>query len=183
MAWHPRNQQSSQLPLCENPKQNTCLYKMNHIWCNLKFPYMTMRPRQRSRYSNSIWAGRFGVWTLLEARCYAPVQTGVRAHSLLYNGTGPLSRGQQPGRAIDYLPDRTPKKEKLELCLLEHVKGSPPMLSQVFSCPRTETTNTVVKVILCRDPLLAHYRKLLFQQPRLKLRVIAWSVIGIMRGS
>jgi hypothetical protein len=82
--------------------------------------------------------------TLFEARFYAPVQTGVRAHSLLYNGTGPLSRGQQPGRAVDYQAHQTPKKEKLELCLLGHVRWSPHMLSQVFSCPRTETTNTEV---------------------------------------
>jgi hypothetical protein len=97
------------------------------------------------------------VRTLLEVRFYAPVQTSVRAHSLLYNGNGPLSRGQWPGHAIDYLPHWMSKKEKLELCLLQHVRGSPPLLSQVFSCPRTET-NTEVEVILCKDPLLADYR-------------------------
>jgi hypothetical protein len=146
------------------------------------FPHMTMGPKQHSWYSNLIWAGRFRVWTLLEARFYAPVQTGVGAHSLLYNGTGPLSRAQQPACAIDNLHHRTPKKEELEPCHLGHVRGSPPMLSQVFSYPRTETTNTKVEVILSRDPLLAHYRTLLFQQPRLNVRGIAWSVTAIMGG-
>lgn len=72
------------------------------------------------------------------------------------------------GRAVVYLHDRTAKKEKLELCLLEHVRGSPPMLSQVYSCPRRGTTNTEVEVILCRDPLLAHYRTLLFPTTSIK---------------
>ena len=89
---------------------------MNHICCNLMFPYMTVGPRQRVGYSDSLRAGRFGVRTLLGAKFYAPVQTGVWVDSLLCNGTGPISGDQRPGRTNDYLPSLTPKKEKLELC-------------------------------------------------------------------
>ena len=52
------------------------------------------RSGQRSRYSDWLWAGRYGDGILMGARFYAPVQTGFGAYPATCTmANGPLFRG------------------------------------------------------------------------------------------
>ena len=70
-------------------------------------------PRQLSRYSDSLRAGRSGDRIPVGARFSAPVQTGPRAHPSSYTvGTGCFPGVKRPGRGADhtYLAPRLKKK-------------------------------------------------------------------------
>ena len=67
------------------------LYCSFIIWC---FMHAVSRPGQRSRYNDSLLAGRSGYQMLVRARFSAPVQTGPGVHPAYYTvGIGSVSRG------------------------------------------------------------------------------------------
>ena len=89
----------------------------------------------RSRYSDSLRAGRFGDRIPVEARFFALVQTGPGAHPASYTmGTGSLSRGaKRPGRGVNHLlPSSTEVKERVGLYLYS-LLGPNIFLSTIFS--------------------------------------------------
>ena len=58
---------------------------------------------QRSQYSDSLRAGRFGDRIRLWARFFAPVQTCPRAHPASYTmGNGYFPGVKRPGRGVDH---------------------------------------------------------------------------------
>ena len=60
---------------------------------------------RRSRYSDSLRAGRSEVRILVWAKFSAPVQTGPGAHPASCTvGTGPFPRVKRPGRGADHPP-------------------------------------------------------------------------------
>ena len=71
-------------------------------------------PRQRSRYSNSLRAGRSGARISVGTIFSAPVQTGPGGPpSLLYNGCRVFLPGvKQPGRGVYHPPYLAPKVKK-----------------------------------------------------------------------
>jgi hypothetical protein len=76
-------------------------------------------PGWRSRYSDSLRAGRSGDRIPVGARFSAPVQTGPRAHPVSYTmGTGSFPWVKRPGRGVDHQPpSRAEVKERVELYL------------------------------------------------------------------
>jgi hypothetical protein len=74
-------------------------------------------PGQRSRYSDSLWAGRPGERTLVGTRLSAPFQTGSGPPASFTMGTRSLYR-EVSGRSVDHPPQSSTKvKEIVELYL------------------------------------------------------------------
>ena len=70
-------------------------------------------PRQRSRYSDSLRAGRSGDRIPVEARFSAPVQTCPGDHPASYTmGTGSFPGVKQPGRGVDHRTHIAPRLKK-----------------------------------------------------------------------
>ena len=88
------------------------------------------RPRQLSRYTDSLRAGRSGDRMLVGTRFSAPVQTSCRAHPASYAmGTGCLSRGvKRSGRDVNHPPSsKSGVKERVELYLYSPSEPSWPV--------------------------------------------------------
>jgi hypothetical protein len=94
------------------------------VWRDIKFGYF-------SPYSDSLWAGRSGDRIPVEARFFAPINTGRRAHPASSTmGTGSLSqRLKQLARGFDQ-PTRSSAevKETVELYLYFPSGSSWPLL-------------------------------------------------------
>jgi hypothetical protein len=69
-------------------------------------------PGERSRYSESLRAGRCEDRIPMGATFYAPVQTGPGAHPASYTmGTWSFPRVKRPGRGIEHLSSGDVKEE------------------------------------------------------------------------
>jgi len=70
-------------------------------------------PRKRSRYSDSVRAGRSGDRILMGATLSAPDQTGSGLHpDFNTKGTGSFPGVKRPGRDVDHPLDIEPRLEK-----------------------------------------------------------------------
>jgi hypothetical protein len=80
-------------------------------------PQQTALPR--SRYSDSLWAGRSGDRIPVGARFSAPVQTDPGAHPVSYTiGAGSFPGVKLPERGVDHPPPSSAEvKEKVGLYL------------------------------------------------------------------
>ena len=73
----------------------------------------------RSRYSDSLRAGRSGDQIPVEVRFSAPVQTGPRAHLAPYTmGTGSFLGVKGPGHSINHSPHLAPRLKSRAIHLL-----------------------------------------------------------------
>jgi hypothetical protein len=90
-------------------------------------------PGQRSRYSDSVRAGRSGDRIPVEARFSATVQTSPEAHPASYTmGTGSFPRAKWPGR--DHPPPSTAVvKERVQLHLYSPFGPSWPLQGRTLS--------------------------------------------------
>jgi hypothetical protein len=71
---------------------------------------------ERSRYSDSLRAGRSGDRIPVGARFSAPVQTSPGAHPVSYTmGTGSLPGVKRPGRGVDHPYTSTPHLDLRDL--------------------------------------------------------------------
>ena len=79
--------------------------ELRRMWNFLQRIPAIQGPRQLSRYSDSLRAGRSGDRIPVGARFFAPVQTGPGAHPASYTtGTGSLPGVKRPGRGADHSP-------------------------------------------------------------------------------
>ena len=70
-------------------------------------------PGQRSRYSDSLRAGRSGDRIPVGATFSAPVQTDPEVHPAIYTmHTGSLPGVERPGRGVDHPPHLAPRLKK-----------------------------------------------------------------------
>ena len=93
----------------------TLTYTLMHVEsCTYFLSYCkNNRPGLRSRYSDSLRAGRSGDQIPVGARFSSPVQTGPGAHPALYiMGTGSVPGLMKPGRGVDHLPHLAPRLKK-----------------------------------------------------------------------
>ena len=68
---------------------------------------------RRARHSDLLQAGRSGDRIPVEARFFAPVQTGPAAHPASYTmGTGSFPRVKRPGRGNDHPSHLVPRLKK-----------------------------------------------------------------------
>jgi hypothetical protein len=102
----------------------------------------------RSRYSNSLRAGRSGDRIPVVARFSAAVQTGPGAHPASYTmGTGSFPGVKRSGRGVDYPPSSSARiKERVELYLYAPSGPSWPFLGRslplpLLVCLGTETSD------------------------------------------
>ena len=89
--------------------------------CCQLYEYLSRQygPRQLSRYSHSLRAGRSGDRIPVGARFSATVQTGPEAHPASYTlGTGSFPGVKRPGRGVDHPPTSSAEvKERVQLYL------------------------------------------------------------------
>ena len=90
-------------------------------------------PGQRSRYSDLLWAGRYGDRIPVSARFSASFQTGPRAHTVSYTlDTGSFPGVTGPGRGVEHPPpDNTGVKERVKIYLYSS-RPSWPALGKFF---------------------------------------------------
>jgi hypothetical protein len=86
------------------------------FWCGnyfLNIKSRSLEPGWRSRYSDSLRAGRSGDRIPLGARFSASVQSGSDAHPASYTmDTGSFPGVKRPGRGVDHPPHPAPRLKK-----------------------------------------------------------------------
>ena len=95
------------------------VFRAGEVWLVMYCWANEYVPRQRSRYSDSLRAGRSGDQILVGARFSAPDQTGPGAHPASFTmGTGSFPRVKRPERGIDHPPTSSAEvEERVELYL------------------------------------------------------------------
>jgi hypothetical protein len=94
-----------------------CIYI--YIYVYMCLCVYSLEPRLRSRYNNSLRAGRSGDRIPIGMIFSAPVRTGPGAYQASYTmGTGPFPGVKRLGRGVDHPPPpKTEVKERVELYL------------------------------------------------------------------
>jgi hypothetical protein len=95
---------------------------------------MLFGPGYRRRYSDLLWAGRFGDRIPVGTRFSAPVQTGPGTNPASCTvGTGSFLRVKRPGRDVNHPSSSAEVKERVEVYLYFPSGPSWPLPGRNFS--------------------------------------------------